>query len=190
MLPRADHENCGLHSLDPPAGTSSGRCGPTSAGHAARAVVAGGHSLVRATRGSLAARAGFEVVADTADATEAARAARQHGAALALVDVSIDGGCVPAVRKLVDRMPGIAVLVVAPRLDARVLLAVVRAGAEGLLTEATGAAGFARAVDAALHGEAVIPRDGVAALIEEVQSQVRRPAADVTLLPRRRAASA
>lgn len=146
---------------------------------------------MRATRSSLVAQAGFEVVGDTVSATEAAEAAERHGASLALVDLSIEGGCVPAVRKLVDRVPGIAVLVVAPRLDARVLLAVVRAGAEGLLTEATGAAGFARAVDAALHGEAVIPRDGVAALIEEVQSQVRTPAAELAApLRRRRAASA
>ena len=170
-----------MHSSTTPAGNSS----------APLAVVAGGHSLVRATRSSLAAQAGFEVVAETATATEAADAAERCGASLALVDLSIEGGCVPAVRKLVDRVPGIAVLVVAPRLDARVLLAVVRAGAEGLLTEATGAAGFVRAVEAALHGEAVIPREGVAALIEEVQSQVRRPAADVPVRLRgSRAASA
>lgn len=121
-------------------------------------------------------RAGHRVVADTADPAAAVDSAERFGASLVLLDLSIDGGCVPAVRKLVERVPGIAVLVVAPSLDARVLMAVVRAGAEGLVTEAAGADGFARAIDAALNGEAVIPRDGVAALIDELRAQGRRPA--------------
>lgn len=158
-----------------------------------RVVVAGGHSLVRAARCSLAAQVGLSVVGDSADPGGAADAAELCGAALALVDVDIEGGCVPAVRDLVQRVPGIAVLVVTPRLDPRVLLAAVRAGAEGLVTEAAGADGFARAVEAALNGETVIPRDGVAALIEEVRVQARVPAtpeADVLVqLPRRRAAA-
>lgn len=155
-----------------------------------RVVVAGGHSLVRAARCSLASRAGLQVVGDAADADGATDAAELCGAVLALVDVGIEGGCVPAVRKLVERIPGIAVLLVTPRLEPRVLLAVVRAGAEGLVTEAAGAAGFARAVEAALNGEAVIPRDGVASLIDEVRVQTRRPAAPADVLvelPLRRA---
>lgn len=155
------------------------RAAANSTGSEWRVVVAGGHSLVRAARGSLAVTAGLRVVADTEDATDAADAAERCDAALALVDVGIEGGCVPAVQKLVDRIPGIAVLVVTPHLDVRVLLAVVRAGAEGLLTEAAGADGFARAVEAALNGEAVIPRGGVAALIDEVRVQASEvPAAD------------
>jgi DNA-binding NarL/FixJ family response regulator len=165
--------------------------------------VAGGHSLVRAARSALAVKAGFQIVADTDDAAEAAHAAALCGASLALVDLNVAGGCVPAVRKLVDRVPGIAVLVVASELDPRVLLAVVRAGAEGLVTEAAGAEGFGRAVEAALNGEAVIPRDGVAALIDEVRAQAggaevaaaedgeEAEAESVVLVPlRRRAASA
>lgn len=153
-------------------------------------VVAGGHALVRAARCSLATHAGLRVVGDAADATDATDAAEACGAALALVDAGIAGGCVQAVRQFVDRVPGIAVLVVTPSLDPRVLLAAVRAGAEGLVTEAAGADGFARAVEAALSGETVIPRGGVGALIDEVRVQSRRteqPEGEVLVqLPRRR----
>jgi DNA-binding NarL/FixJ family response regulator len=186
-----DDSNCGLDSHLTSAANHSARLTAIPAEGERRVVVAGGHSLVRAARCSLAAHAGLHVVGDTAHATAAADAAELSGAVLVLVDVEIEGGCVQAVQNLVGRIPGIAVLVVTPSLDPRVLLAAVRAGAEGLVTEAAGADGFARAVEAALNGEAVIPRDGVAALIEEVRVQARVPAtpeADVLVqLPRRRA---
>ena len=115
------------------------------------------------------ARAGLEVVADVADASRAAKAAELYGAALVLVDFGIAGGCVLAVRRISERAPTAAVLVVAPDLDQEALLAAVRAGANGFVVETLGARGLVRAVEVALRGEAVIPRAGVGTLIEQLR---------------------
>lgn len=132
-------------------------------------VVAGGHALVRATRSSVLERAGFEVTADVVDAARAAKAAELYAPGLVLLDFEVEGGCVLAVRRIVERAPGTAVLVVAADLDQERLLAAVRAGADGFIPETLGASGLIRAVEVALNGESVIPRAGVGTLIEQVR---------------------
>jgi two-component system response regulator DegU len=132
-------------------------------------VIAGGLALIRATRRSVLARAGFDVVAEVADAARAAKAAELYSAGIVLVDFHIPGGCVLAVRRIGERAPDTAVLVVAPHLDQEQLLASVRAGADGFVPESLGASGLVRAVEVALDGDAVIPRAGVGTLIEQVR---------------------
>jgi DNA-binding NarL/FixJ family response regulator len=114
-------------------------------------------------------RAGLEVVADVPDTSRAVKAAELYGAGLVLVDSGIPGGCLVAVRRIGERAPGTAVLVVAPELDHEALLAAVRAGAAGFVAETLGASGLVRAVEVALRGDAVIPRAGVAALIDQLR---------------------
>ena len=132
-------------------------------------LLAGGHGLVRAARRSVLSRAGFEVAADVQDASRAAKAAELYGAGLVLVDSEIAGGCVVAVRRISERAPGAAQLVVAPELDYEALLAAIRAGADGFVLETLGASGLVRAVEVALRGDAVIPRAGVVALIDQIR---------------------
>ncbi|HEX4324085.1 MAG TPA: response regulator transcription factor [Gaiellaceae bacterium] len=132
-------------------------------------VVAGGQALVRAARTSVLSRAGLEVAADVEDTSRAAKAAELYEAGLVLVDSEISGGCLIAVRRIMERAPGAVVLVVAPELDQEVLLAAVRAGAAGFVPETLGASGLVRAVEVALGGESVIPRAGVGTLIEQVR---------------------
>jgi two-component system, NarL family, nitrate/nitrite response regulator NarL len=132
-------------------------------------VLAGGQLLVRAARHSVLARSGLEVVADVADAATAAEAAQLYRAGVVLVDADVPGGCVRAVRRIVERAPEAAVLVVAPDLDRESLLAAVHAGAKGFVPETLGVHGLIRAVEVALGGEAVIPRAGVSTLIEQVR---------------------
>ena len=140
-----------------------------SGAHARTVVVAGGKALVRAARRSVLSRAGLEVVADVTDASRAAKAAALYGAGLVLVDAEISGGCVLAVRRINERAPETAVLVVAPELDQEALLAAVRAGADGFISESLGAGGLVRAVEVALSGDSVIPRAGVSTLIDQVR---------------------
>jgi DNA-binding NarL/FixJ family response regulator len=134
-----------------------------------RVVVAGGQLLVRAARRSVLERAGVVVAADVEDASRAAKAVELYGALLALVDSEISGGSVLAVRRITERAPGTAVVVVAPALDADALLAAVRAGADGFVLDTLGASGLVRAVEIALGGESVFPRAGVGALIEQLR---------------------
>jgi len=136
-------------------------------------VLAGGQALVRAARRSVLSRAGLDVVADVSDASRAAKAAELYGAALVLVDSDIPGGCILAVRRIGERAPGTAVLVVAPELDQEALLAAVRAGAAGFVPETLGASSLVRAVEVALSGDAVIPRAGVVALIDQLKGSAQ-----------------
>ena len=136
-------------------------------------MLAGGQALVRAARRSVLSRAGLDVVADVSDASRAAKAAELYGAALVLVDSDIPGGCILAVRRIGERAPGTAVLVVAPELDQEALLAAVRAGAAGFVPETLGASSLVRAVEVALSGDAVIPRAGVVALIDQLKGSAQ-----------------
>jgi DNA-binding NarL/FixJ family response regulator len=79
------------------------------------------------------------------------------------------------VRRIKERCPAAAVLVVAPELDQEGLLAAVRAGADGFIPEALGASGLVRAVEVALAGDAVIPRAGVTTLIDQLRGGAQEP---------------
>jgi DNA-binding NarL/FixJ family response regulator len=142
---------------------------PETPANAGTLVLAGGQALVRAARRSVLSRAGLDVVADVSDASRAAKAAELYGAALVLVDSGIPGGCILAVRRIGERAPGTAVLVIAPELDHEALLAAVRAGAAGFVPETLGASSLVRAVEVALRGDSVIPRAGVVALIDQLK---------------------
>jgi DNA-binding NarL/FixJ family response regulator len=136
-------------------------------------VIAGGRALVRAARRSVLSRAGYEVAAEVADASRAAKAAELYTAGLVLVDSEIRGGCVVAVRRIRERAPETAVLVVAPKLDHGALLASVRAGADGFVPETLGASSLVRAVEVALIGDSVIPRAGVGTLIDQLKGSTK-----------------
>jgi DNA-binding NarL/FixJ family response regulator len=154
---------------DRPALEGSAHAGPRQS----TVVVAGGQALVRAARRSVLARAGLEVVTDVADISRAAKAAELYRVGLVLVDSEIPGGCVPAIRRIGEKAPNAAVLVVAPALDPEALLTAVRAGADGFVLETLGASGLVRAVEVALRGDSVIPRAGVVALIDQLQAPTR-----------------
>jgi DNA-binding NarL/FixJ family response regulator len=117
-------------------------------------------------------RAGLEIVADVGDAATAAEASQLYRAGVALVDTDVSGGCVRAVRRIVELAPDTAVLVVAPELDRDTMLAAVRAGADGFVPETLGVRGLVRAVEVALAGETVVPRAGVSTLIDQVRGTV------------------
>jgi DNA-binding NarL/FixJ family response regulator len=134
-----------------------------------RVIVAGGLALIRATRRSVLEHAGLIVAADVEDAARAAKAAELYEARLVLVDSEISGGSVLAVRRISERSPGTAVVVVAPALDEEALIAAVRAGADGFVLETLGASGLVRAVEVALGGDSVFPRAGVGTLIDQLR---------------------
>jgi DNA-binding NarL/FixJ family response regulator len=141
-------------------------------------VIAGGQALVRAARRSVLARAGLEIAADVDDVSRAAKAAELYEPGLVLVDSEITGGCILAVRRIAERSPGTAVLVVAPELDKEALLASVRSGADGFVPETLGPSGLVRAVEVALNGESVIPRAGVGTLIEQLRGGAHETSVD------------
>jgi len=135
-------------------------------------VLVGGRALVRAARRSVLSRAGFDVVAASDDDPPVAL----RGTRLVLLDSDVAGGLVPAIRRIAEGDSAASVLVVAPELDHSSLLAAIRAGARGFLPENVGPRGLVRAVAAALDGEVVVPRAGIAMLVEEVRHGAQRHA--------------
>lgn len=140
-------------------------------------IVAGGQALIRAARRSVLERAGIVVAADVPDASRAAKAAELYGAGVVLLDSETSGNCLLAVRRITARSPETAVVVVAPKLDEKLLLAVVRAGADGFVLETLGASGLARAIEVALRGDSVIPRKAVGTLIEQLRGSTQEQTA-------------
>lgn len=137
-------------------------------------MLCGGQALVRAARRSVLTRAGLDVVAEAVYPVAAAEAAARYTAGAVLVDSEIAGGLIPAVHRMLERVPTAAVLVLAPELDHSKLIAALLAGARGFLPETLPSAGLVRAVEAALQGEVVIPRAGIAMLVDEVRGVTQR----------------
>jgi DNA-binding NarL/FixJ family response regulator len=96
-----------------------------------RIVIADDHPLYReGVVGTLRA-AGFDVVAETATARDAARLVRDHQPDLALFDVSMPGGGITAAREARAASPGTQIVMLTVSEDEDDLRAAIEAGATG-----------------------------------------------------------
>jgi DNA-binding NarL/FixJ family response regulator len=93
------------------------------------------------------------VVAEAATRSEALRVATLHRPDVMILDIQIGGPGV--IREVVQRAPGVAVLVFTALDDDGSVLAAVRAGAGGYLLKSTGGDSIVRAVHGLAAGEAV-----------------------------------
>jgi DNA-binding NarL/FixJ family response regulator len=121
-------------------------------------------------------RAGLEVVAEATDAAGAVAAAELHHPGVCILDASLPGGGILAVRRITDRVPDTLVVLIAPVVALEGLLAAVRAGASGYVPKTATGKGLVRAVEAVLDGQAAIPRAAVASLIHEFRGGGRQRA--------------
>jgi DNA-binding NarL/FixJ family response regulator len=96
---------------------------------------------------------GVAVVAEAATRSEALRLATLHRPDVMILDVQIGGSGV--IREVIQRAPGVAVLVFTALDDDGSVLAAIRAGAGGYLLKSTGGDSIVRAVHGLAAGEAV-----------------------------------
>jgi DNA-binding NarL/FixJ family response regulator len=119
---------------------------------------------------SLLAEDGHYTVVEADDAEQLLAAARAHRPEVVLVDAGIvDGRRMPSPLRTL-RMSAAAVIVWSFDADPAVAVAAVEAGADGFLHKDIAPAGLLRALDAALDGKAVLPRDIVGPLIERLRN--------------------
>jgi DNA-binding NarL/FixJ family response regulator len=138
-------------------------------------VIADDHLAVRTgVRDALEADGGFEVRGEAADAPTALELARRERPDLCLLDVGMPGGGIPAAARIAADVPQTSVVMLTvSRSDAH-LFDALRAGAAGYLLKDTAPDRLPHALRGVLAGEAAVPRELVARLIDEFRDRGRR----------------
>jgi DNA-binding NarL/FixJ family response regulator len=139
-----------------------------------RVVIADDHSALRAgIRRSLEAE-GFVVCGEASDASSALALAEDQRPDVCLLDVHMPGNGIHAAEQIAARLPDtVVVMLTVSRNDAD-LFGALRAGAAGYLLKDTDPARLAHAIRGVLLGEAAVPRELVARLIDEFRTGGRR----------------
>jgi DNA-binding NarL/FixJ family response regulator len=132
----------------------------------------------------LAARAGvrmalegtpFKVCAEASDGPSAVAAALRERPDICLLDVHMPGGGgIEAAAEIAARLPGTAIVMLTVSAGEEDLFAAIRAGAVGYLLKDVNPERLPMALEGVLAGEAAIPRQLVARLVEELSERGRR----------------
>jgi NarL family two-component system response regulator LiaR len=137
-----------------------------------RVLIADDHAVVReGLRTFLDLQDGIEVVGEAGDGEEAIREAERLQPDVVLIDLvmpRLDG--VQAMRRLRERVPKARTVVLTSFLDDEHLLPAMRAGAAGYLLKSVQPQELARAVRAAVAGEALIDPAVAARLVETLEN--------------------
>lgn len=139
-----------------------------------RVVLADDHPSVRAGIRDTLEGAGFEVLAEAADADGAVDAAVEHQPDLCLLDIHMPGSGIAAAARIVAACPDTAVVMLTVSQDDEDLFQSLRAGAAGYLLKDTDPDRLPHALRGVLMGEAALPRVLVSRLVGEFQTRVRR----------------
>lgn len=149
-----------------------------------RVVVADDHAPTRfGVRQALEA-ADMEVVGEAPDATKAVALALEHRPDVCILDIHMPGGGVQAAEKITRQLPETAVVMLTASRDDGDLFDALRAGASGYLLKDIDPDRLPHALRGVLAGEAALPRQLVARVLEEFRGKPRR-----RLLPGGRAAA-
>ena len=116
---------------------------------------------------------GFTVLAEAATAPAAVAAAREHRPEVVLLDVNMPGSGIAAARTLAAEMPSAAVVMLTVSRDDGDLFEALRAGARGYLLKDIDPERLPHALRGVLDGEAALPRNLVARLMEEFRQRER-----------------
>jgi DNA-binding NarL/FixJ family response regulator len=139
-----------------------------------RVLVADDHPPTRAgVRMALEAN-GFEVCAEVGDAGSAIEAARRELPEVCLLDIHMPGDGIHAAEEISRELPETAVVMLTVSRTDSDLFDALRAGASGYLLKDIDPARLPLALHGVLEGEAALPRQLVALLIEEFRERKRR----------------
>jgi len=140
--------------------------GAPRAERAIRVLVADDHPLTRlGIRHALGD--GFEVCAEADDAEAAVEAALREQPDICLLDVGMPGNGISAAARIAALLPRAAVVMISAARDDDTLLAALRAGAVGYLPKEMAFTRLPEALLGVLDGEAALPRDVTARLLQE-----------------------
>jgi DNA-binding NarL/FixJ family response regulator len=137
-------------------------------------VLADDHAPTRAGVAAVLERSGFRVVAAVADADAAVEAADRERPDVCLLDVRMPGDGIAAAGRIARAWPSVAVVMLTVSREDADLFASLRAGAAGYLLKDTDPERLPHALRGVLAGEAALPRDLVARVLDEFRERARR----------------
>jgi DNA-binding NarL/FixJ family response regulator len=143
-------------------------------GRRIRVVIADDHPTALAGIRESVEDGGFEVCGEAAEARAAVGLALRERPDLCLLDVHMPGDGIRAAREITEALPECAVVMMSISRDDEDLFASLRAGAAGYLLKDTDPARLPHALRGVLAGEAAVPRELVARLIDEFRTRGQR----------------
>jgi DNA-binding NarL/FixJ family response regulator len=136
----------------------------------ARVLIAAADPLVRRALRTVLAEAGFDVVADTASASEIAIAIAERDPHVALIDVILeDGDGLETAEVIARQSPQTRVIVLSASDDDTKAVRALRAGARGYLRKDIELEALPRAVEGVMAGEAAISRRLTMRVVDELR---------------------
>jgi DNA-binding NarL/FixJ family response regulator len=139
-------------------------------------VVADDHAPTRMGVRSALEQDGFVVAAEVATGPAAVDAVQRLAPDVVLLDVHMPGGGIPAARAVTASSPDTAVVMLTVSRDDNDLFEALRAGARGYLLKDIDPARLGPALRGVLDGEAALPRNLVARLMDEFRDRDRHDA--------------
>jgi DNA-binding NarL/FixJ family response regulator len=139
-------------------------------------VIADDHAPTRMGVRSALEDDGFVVLAEVATGPAAAEAARSLTPDVILLDVHMPGGGIAAAEATAAGSPDTAIVMLTVSRDDNDLFDALRAGARGYLLKDIDPARLGPALRGVLDGEAALPRNLVARLMDEFRQRDARPA--------------
>lgn len=137
----------------------------------ARVLIAAADPLVRRALQSVLTEAGFEIVGETASATEALRLVGDATPHVALVDVMLeDGDGLATAEQIAGQAGETRVIVLSQSDDDTKAVAALRAGARGYLRKDIELEALPRAVQGVISGEAAISRRLTMRIVDELRT--------------------
>jgi len=116
----------------------------------------------------------FEICAEAADAAGAVHAALRDRPDICLIDVSMPGGGLAAVWEITSRLPEAKIVILTVSDNDASVFAALRAGVHGYLLKTMDLNRLPEALDGVCHGEAAMPRNLVARVIERFRRREPR----------------
>ena len=139
-----------------------------------RVLIADDHVPTRAGVRDALERDGWVVCAEAADAHEAVNLARETQPEVCLLDITMPGNGIHATRVIAREHPDMAIVMLTASRDDRDLFDALRAGAVGYLLKDIDPDRLGTALRGVLSGEAALPRELMARVIEEFQGRSSR----------------
>ena len=136
-------------------------------------VIADDHALTRAGIQTVLEGAGFAVVGEAGDATEAVAVAVRERPDVVLLDVHMPGNGIRAARRITKELPDVAVVMVTVSGADEDLLDAFRAGAVGYLPKDMDLTRLPDALRGVLAGQAAVPREFVARVLNHLRETGR-----------------
>ncbi|MDX6199414.1 MAG: hypothetical protein QOJ79_2565 [Actinomycetota bacterium] len=137
-------------------------------------VVADDHAPTRMGVRSALEQDGFVVAAEAASGPAAIEAVQRLAPDVVLLDVHMPGGGIEAAKVTAASCPGTAIVMLTVSRDDNDLFDALRAGARGYLLKDIDPARLGSALRGVLEGEAALPRNLVARLMEEFRERDQR----------------